>query len=216
MLRRLLTGLVVASAALLATTPALAAGGNYVFAGGTPFEQQQVRQALGASSFNWSIVPARITISIAPGQASEAVPGTISLDARLLDAGEYSWGVVQHEYAHEVDFFLFDSAIRAQLQTLLGAADWCYEVPGLTHAQQGCERFASALAWAYWPVADNCMKPSEVDGESAAMTPSAFRALLTALLGASSQNTPTPSPQLAAGSPGGPEMSPMRVKTVTR
>jgi hypothetical protein len=216
MLRRLLIGLAVASTTLGASSPAWASGGNYVFAGGTPYEQSQVRQALGVSSFNWSIVPAQITIEIAPGLVSEAVPGTISLDANLLDTGELSWGVVQHEYAHEVDFTLFDSAIHAELQSLLGAADWCYEVPGLTHAQQGCERFASTLAWAYWPVAENCMRPGEVGGESAAMPPAAFRALMTALLGPSVLNTPTVASPLAPGSPGGPVMGSRRVQTVTR
>ena len=31
-------------------------------------------------------------------------PGQIWLDASLLDSGRFSWGVVQHEYAHQVDF----------------------------------------------------------------------------------------------------------------
>jgi hypothetical protein len=36
-----------------------AGGGNYVFAGGTPAEQAQVRAGLDASSFAWSLVPTR-------------------------------------------------------------------------------------------------------------------------------------------------------------
>jgi hypothetical protein len=170
------------AAALACPAGALAIGGNYVISGGTPYEQQQVRQALAVSSFNWSVVSAQVTISIGPDQAPESVPGQISLSANLLDSGAFSWGVVQHEYAHQVDFFLFNDATRANLTSLLGARDWCHEVVGLKHEQHGCERFASTLAWSYWPVPENCMKPTTSNGESAAMRPSAFRSLMASLL----------------------------------
>ncbi len=101
-------------------------GGNYVFDGGTAYEQQQVRQALAASSFNWSVIPGTITVHITPDFTSEAIPGAIFLDPELLDSGEFAWGVVQHEYAHEVDFALFDDATHAALTTQLGATAWCY------------------------------------------------------------------------------------------
>jgi hypothetical protein len=163
---------------------AAGAGGNYAFAGGTAREQAQVTSALDASAFDWNLVPARITIHIAPGGPSEATPGDVWLDASLLDAGVFSWGTVQHEYAHQVDFFLLDDAKRTYLQTQLGGRDWCYSVSGLVHADHGCERFASTLVWAYWQNAANTMQPRSSQDESAAMAPAAFRALLTSLIGA--------------------------------
>jgi hypothetical protein len=172
---------------------ALAGGGNYVFDGGTPAEQQQVRLALQASTFNWSIVPGVITITIAPGTpVDEAEPGQIWLDANLLDSGSFSWGVVQHEYAHEVDFELFDAATRALLDAALHGTVWCYaDNPSLAHNQYGCERFASTLAWAFWPSAENCMRPALIGGESAALAPAAFRALILQILGPLAQTPST-------------------------
>jgi hypothetical protein len=174
----------IAAFVVLPTASAAAAGGNYVFAGGTAKEQSQVTSALNASAFDWSLVPAQITVHIGPGMPTEATTGNIWLDANLLDAGTFSWGTVQHEYAHQVDFFLLDGAKRQLLQSLIGGSDWCYGVSGLAHAQYGCERFASTLAWAYWPSAANTMKPSSARDESAAMDPAKFRQLLTSLIGA--------------------------------
>ena len=170
--------------ALWTAGPALAGGGNYVFAGGTPKQQAQVRSALDASAFDWNLVPAQITVHIAPGITSEATTGNIWLDGNLLNAGRFSWGIVQHEYAHQVDFYLLDETKRAFLEQALGGKDWCYGVPGLQHAQYGCERFASTLAWAYWPSSDNSMKPASAKDESAAMAPAKFRALLATMIGA--------------------------------
>src|SRR5438105_15161878 len=87
---------------------AQAAGGNYVFQGGTAAEQSQVRQPLNASSFHWGRVPGTVTIVIGPTATSEAVPGKIFLDPGLLDSGEIAWGVVQHEYATLLNFTLPD------------------------------------------------------------------------------------------------------------
>jgi hypothetical protein len=170
--------------ALWSAGPALAGGGNYAFAGGTPRQQAQVRAALDASAFDWNLVPVQVTIHIAPGIDSEATAGDIWLDANLLNTGRFSWGVVEHEYAHQVDFFLLDETKRAFLKQALGGKDWCYGVPGLQHAQYGCERFASTLAWAYWPSSNNSMKPNSAKDESAAMAPAKFRALLATLIGA--------------------------------
>ena len=171
-------------AALVVPSNARGVGGLYVFEGGTPAERHAVSAALGASSFDWSRVPARITIHIARGADSFAIPGEIWLDADLLDAGRFAWGVVQHEYAHQVDYFRFDDALRARFQTLLGATEWCNGItPALPHAVYGCERFASTLAWAYWQSPENCMKPTSPTDESAAMSPSRFRAALDAALG---------------------------------
>jgi hypothetical protein len=180
--RRILTSLAVAFAALASAGPALATGGNYVFDGGTAREQAQVHAALDASAFDWGVVPGPVTIHFVRGVDAEAAPGEIWIDPQLVDSGRFAWGIVQHEYAHQVDFFLFDNAIRTRLAQLLGASAWCWDVPGFDHAQYGCERFASTLAWAYWPSRFNALRPSSPDAESAAMPPAKFRALIGRLL----------------------------------
>ena len=186
MFRLLRCALTAAFAALALSGVAQAAGGNYVFDGGTPKEQAQVRSALNASAFNWSLVPAQITVHVAPGfGTSDATPGELWLDSALLDSGVFSWGVVQHEYAHEVDFFLLDEAKRAVLAPQLGGQSWWQGAGApLAHGQLTCERFASTLAWAYWPSARNSMKPQSRNDESAAMAPAAFRALIAQVLAA--------------------------------
>jgi hypothetical protein len=118
------TFLAAAALSLALAGGAQAAGGHYVFDGGTRFEQTQVKKALDVSSFRWNLVPATITIHIGRNQTSEAKRGEIWLDAYLLDAGTYSWGVVQHEYAHQVDFFLLNDARHTQLAALGGKAWW--------------------------------------------------------------------------------------------
>jgi hypothetical protein len=144
-----------------------------------------VRAALDASAFNWSAVPTTVTIHLSADADSRATPGQIWLDANLVDAGVFSWGVIQHEYAHQVDFLLLDDALRAELLQRLGGKDWCYDVPGLDHASYGCERFASTLAWSYWQSDDNSLAPTSAQDESAAMRPAAFRALLEQILASS-------------------------------
>jgi hypothetical protein len=180
---RPLVYLAAAVAAAALAGPALAVGGNYTFAGGTPQQRAQVRAALDASSFDWSLVPAQITIHIVRGHESEATYREIWLDADLLNSNRFAWGTVQHEYAHQVDFFLLDDAERSQLQDALGGSDWCHDVAGLPHADYSCERFASTLAWAYWQSPLNAMRPSTPRDESAAMAPSAFRTLLARIVG---------------------------------
>jgi hypothetical protein len=182
-MRRRLTLLAAATvAALCCAGEGRAGGGNYVFDGGTPAEQLQVRAALDASSFDWSLVTAQITIHIARDiPSSQASPGEIWLDAGLLATGRFSWAFVQHEYGHQVDFFLLDAAKRAGLERALGAQTWFYDRP-LPHAAYGCERFASTLVWAYWQSPDNALEPTSALDESGAMAPAAFRALLTGLL----------------------------------
>ncbi len=183
-MRRTLLILLSASFFFAFAQTALAGGGNYTFAGGTVKEQATVHAALEASSFSWSLIPATVTIHIGSYDGSYSTYGEIFLDASLLDSGRFSWGVVQHEMGHQVDFFLLDDAKRAQLQQLLGGVDWCYSTPGLKHADHGCERFASELAWAYWQSGDNAMRPSNVSDEAGAMPTAQFRALLTQLIGA--------------------------------
>src|SRR5664279_4646261 len=124
MFKRLLIQLCVAATMLAIAPAAFASGGNYVFDGGSQPQQAQVTAALNASSFPWSIVPGPVVIHIQRGVVSSAAPNQIWLDANLLDAGRFAWGVVQHEYAHQVDFALLDSATRAQLHTILGGTAW--------------------------------------------------------------------------------------------
>jgi hypothetical protein len=136
---------------------ASAGAGGYTFDGGTKQQRGTVIAALEASSFDWTLVPGPIAIHIVEGEPSRSIPHEIWLDADLLDAGEFAWGVVQHEYAHQVDYLLFDETQRALLLKRLGGRDWCYGTPGLAHDQYGCERFASTFAWAFWPSRENSM-----------------------------------------------------------
>jgi hypothetical protein len=145
-------------------------------------QRQVVVSALEASSFDWHVVPGPIVIHIVRAAASEAAPGQIWLDGDLLDAGRFVWGVVQHEYAHQVDYLLLDDEQRARLLRLLGGRDWCYGVPGLRHADYGCERFASTLAWSYWQSPDNCLRPRRHRDESAAMPAQQFKRVLESMI----------------------------------
>jgi hypothetical protein len=170
---------------------ARAAGGNFRFDGGTAAQRTQVRQALKASSFNWNLVRAQITIHIVRGEVSHSIPGEIWLDGDLLDSGRFAWATVQDEYAHQVDFLLLTPAMRGELAQALGAKAWCYENGSfLAHADQGCERFTSVLPWAYWQSKDNAYRPTSKHDESAAMAPAKFRALLGRLIGASTTAQP--------------------------
>lgn len=146
-------------AAMLLPPAGRATGGRYAFAGGTPRERAAVTRALAASSFDWDVVPVRVAIHIQRGAVSRATAGEIWLDADLLDAGTFAWGVVQHEFAHQVDFFALTASGRALLQHKLGATTWCSDT-AVRRDLLGCERFASALAWAYWQSPDNCMRPA--------------------------------------------------------
>jgi hypothetical protein len=172
------------TAGLVLSGNALASGGNYVFSGGTPAERTTVTQALDASAFPWGLVPQRIEITIGKGYASEAWAGHISLDSDLLDAGTFAWGTIQHEYGHQVDYFLLDDAERNQLFPLLGGKCW-FATCAAHHDELTSERFASTLAWSYWPQAGNTMKPEGAGDESAALAPNAFRALMKQVLGVS-------------------------------
>ena len=168
---------------LFCAEPALAFRGNYTVVGGTARNAVEVRKALNASRFDWSLVQEQITIHVIPGQEASSTPGDIWLSPELLSTGAFSWGIVQHEYAHQVDFFLLNGDERDFLTQTLHADTWCHEVSGLRHDRYGCERFASTLAWAYWPDARNAMRPSSAKDESAAMKPAPFRALASRLVG---------------------------------
>jgi hypothetical protein len=171
-----------ASAGLILPAAASPAAGGFVFDGGTRAEHQVVVAALDASSFDWNVIPGPVVIHIVADGPSESIPGEVWLNSDLLHAGKFAWGVVQHELAHQVDYLVLDDAQRARLERLLGGRDWCYEEPRLPHAEHGCERFASTLAWAYWQSPSNCMKPMSPRDESAAMPPQRFRGLLESIL----------------------------------
>ena len=170
-------------AALTVSPAAFAGGGNYVVVGGSSAEQAQVRAALNASAFPWSIVPAQITIHVKRGIDSFSLKGAFWIDADLLDAGSFSWGTVQHEYAHQVAFFLLDDPTRSALVATLGGASWWQALPGTPWAELTSERFASTLSWAYWQSAANSAKPTGLHDASAAMAPFAFKATLASVLG---------------------------------
>lgn len=180
MLRRLLA---IAAAALVLPASALAGGGNYSFDGAKPAERSTVRAALNASSFDWGIVPQHVTIHVGAYGTSHSTPGNLWLDRGLLGAGRFAWATVMDEYAHQVDFFVLDSTRRALLQQKLGGSSWCYEAADAAHGANGCERFASMIAWAYWPTKDNAYRPASAADESASMQPAAFRTLLSSLVG---------------------------------
>lgn len=135
---------------------------------------------MDASSFNWGLVPEPITIRITNCGCAGAQPGEILLDEQTLTRSvfgpRYAWGVVQHEFAHQVAWFLLDARDRALVRRRLGGGDWCYEDPSVGHDDHSCERFASTLAWAYWPSPANVMRPEAV------MSARRFRLFLSRLL----------------------------------
>ena len=146
---------------LLYATPARADGGDYSFEGGTRAARTAVRAALDASSFDWDVVPLEVTIHIRRGVPPHATPGEIWLDPRLLAAGRFAWGIVQHEYAHQVAFFAIGLAERRSLTRALDARAWCHERAGVPHDAHACEQLAELVAWAYWPSRHNIAQPSD-------------------------------------------------------
>lgn len=200
-MRRLVVTLFVATLFGALAQSAFARGGSVSFAGGTAREQATVQAALDASSFDWGLIPQTVTVHIGAYGDSYSTYGSVYLDATLLDSGRFAWGVVQHEFGHQVDFFLLDDAKRVLLQQRLGGKDWCYTTPGLAHGDHACERFASELAWAYWPSADNSLRPSSASDEAGALPPAAFRALLAQLLGVPSVASAPPATKAFAPAP---------------
>jgi hypothetical protein len=188
--RRLCIVLLLACTAMGTALSPAAARAAYSIDGGTPAEHTIVRMGLAASSFPWQIVPAHVRIHIQAGVLSHAVPGEIWLDSHLLDAGRFSWAIVQHEFAHQVDFFLLNDSERVDLTARLGGVSWWnttrYALApdgSRAHGELTAERFASTLTWAYWPCRANVLRPESPGDESAALAPAQFRALLASLLG---------------------------------
>lgn len=184
MLRALRVAFACALISLAVAGTARAGGGNYVFNGGTAAQQAEVKAALDASSFPWSVVPRQVVIHIGSGYPTQATPGHVWLNANLVDSGVFSHGLIQHEYAHQVDFLMLSSAARRALTSVLGGKQWCWGdgVQQLEHDEYGCERFASTLAWSFWQSPDNELAPENLGDESAALPPARFKALLGALL----------------------------------
>jgi hypothetical protein len=168
MAAKIVSVLVVVIVTLAFAGSALAKGGNYVIDGGSPEAQATVRSALEASRFDWSRVPVQVTIQITNCGCAGAQPGTIVLDESMLTSSafgaRYAWGIVQHEYAHQVDFFLLTTSDRRAIRKALGGADWCNEAADVAHDQHGCERFAEAFAWSYWPRQTTPSEPPSVNG----------------------------------------------------
>jgi hypothetical protein len=182
-MRRGLLILLLATCFGVFSPSALAAGVTFNLIGGTQGQQATVKSALGASSFDWGVIPRTINIHVGAYGDSYSTYGDVYLDASLLNSGRWAWGVVQHELGHQVDFFLFDDAKRATMLNLLGGKDWCYSVQGLKHSDYGCERFASELAWAYWQSPDNSMRPTAPGDEAGFVPVAQFRAALALILG---------------------------------
>lgn len=178
-MRRLILQISLVFAALALAPAAFASGGHYVFDGGSQAEQGQVTAALNASAFPWDIVPGPVVVHIGRGVPSHAAPDQIWLDADLLDAGRFAWGVVQHEYAHEVDFAVLTPAMRTQLHALLNGTAWS---GAEGHSSLDSERFADLVSWAYWPSLDNVLRPQNAQDEGGQVTPAVFRAALAALI----------------------------------
>ena len=184
--------LVAAALVLPMSQGASAAGGNYTISGGTPAEQATVRAALDASSFPWSVLPQTIQVTIQPGAGDTATPGSVSIDPQLLDMGTFSWAFVQHEFAHQIDFLILSDSQRAQLAQAIGGVEWFPSDGALPHAAYSCERFASLVAWAYWPSAENALRPRSAADEAGGMQAPAFRALLSGMLNVSAAATAAP------------------------
>jgi hypothetical protein len=178
---RLTLVLATALAGAVVSPAAQAAGGHYTFDGGTAAQRNQVTLALDASSFDWNVVPGVVTIHIVRAVSTEAAPGQIWIDANLLDAGRFAWGVVQHEYAHEVDFLVLTPRMRARLSAELGGLSW-WANGSAPHGALSSERFADEVAWSYWTTGDNCMEPLDANDEGGQLPPRAFRTLLGAVL----------------------------------
>jgi hypothetical protein len=179
--------------ALVLPSPGTAAttGADVMLDGGTARERAEVRAALSASSFDWRLLRRQVTVHIGRYGTSHSTPGHVWLDGGLLRSGRFAWATVMDEFAHQVDFFLLDGPRRQLLQERLGTQAWCYEDPALAHGANGCERFASMVAWAYWPTKHNAYRPRTRADETASMSAAEFRSLLADLIGAPRAAAPT-------------------------
>jgi hypothetical protein len=113
-------------------------------------------------------VPVEVTIQLVDCGCAGSRPGVIVLDETLLESPPYgpayTWGLVHHEYAHQIWWYVLDDVERTFLQERLGGTDLCFEQRGLPHDAHTCERFANTLAWAYWPVEGNPVQGERPSG----------------------------------------------------
>jgi hypothetical protein len=164
-----------------AETSSRFASASFTVDGGSARERAQIEAALAASSFNRRLLPVPVQVHVRPGAPARATPGHVWLSTELLASGRFAWAVIQNEFAHQVDFFLFDEGTRALLNAELGGESW-YAAPGVPHERRGAERFASTLVWAYWPSRQNSYRPRSARDVSAALDPERFRRLLAHVL----------------------------------
>src|SRR5438034_2637488 len=95
-----------------------------------------------------------------------------------LEASSFDWSLLPGSIAIHI---VHGEPSRSLPHRIWFDADLLESVPGLAHDQYGCERFASTLAWSFWPSPENSMRPTHRGDELAAMAPAKFRALVTKL-----------------------------------
>jgi hypothetical protein len=93
-----------------------------------------------------------------PGRAA-AAGGHYSIDGgtvaergqvrAALEASTFDWNVVPETVAIHIR-----------------RSSWCSGGEAIAHDDNTCERFATAVAWAYWPSAQNAFNPAQASGAS--------------------------------------------------
>jgi hypothetical protein len=160
---------------------ATAADVTLEFSGGSDAARAEVVAALDASAFDWSVIGRPVSVQILDCGCAGSRPGVVVLDEEMLSSSPYgrayTWGIVQHEFAHQVWWYALDDGRRSELRQVLGGAELCYEQLGVPHDAHACELFASTLGWAYWPVPGNPMQGEKVTRARS------FRRLMSGLLG---------------------------------
>jgi len=188
----LLAAAVFLALAIVQAQATAAPRGGFSFDGGSQRERSTVRSALEASAFDWNVIAGHVTVHIAAG-GCYAGKGQIWLDPQMLAQGRDAWGVIQHEFAHQVDYFVLDERMRRELTGVLGAKLWWPGAGSFRHDAYGAERFASTLAWAYWPSPHNSVY-RRAHAEATAMPVLKFRRLMDALIGSRAGRGATKNP----------------------
>ena len=96
-----------------------------------------------------------------------------------LEASSFDWSLLPGSIAIHI---VHGEPSRSLPHRIWFDADLLESVPGLAHDEYGCERFASTLAWSFWPSRENSMHPTHRGDESAAMAPAMFRTLISKLM----------------------------------
>ena len=163
---------------------ATSAGAYVAFDGGSVRERAQVRAALQTSSFDWAVVQQQTTVHIGTYGTSYSTPGHVWLDARPAPHGQASRGRPSWTSSPTRSTSSCSTSRAAR-----SSGEASGPRPGATSSPSrplalGRERFASMVAWAYWPSKENAYRPRSRTDETAAMPAPAFRALLADLIGA--------------------------------